>query len=68
MRLFSRRQILLSGVAAASAGSAVAALSMGEEAPDFTLPGTDGKNTTLSSFRGRNNVVLAFFPKAFTGG
>ncbi len=68
MRLFSRRQILLSGVAAASAGSAVAALSMGEEAPDFTLPGTDGKNTTLSSFRGKNNVVLAFFPKAFTGG
>ena len=36
--------------------------------PDFTLPSTDGTEVTLSSFAGQKNVVLAFFPKAFTGG
>jgi thioredoxin-dependent peroxiredoxin len=37
-------------------------------APDFTLPSTQGGTVTLSSFRGKNVVVLAFFPAAFTGG
>ncbi len=36
-------------------------------APDFTLPSTEGSDVTLSSFRGKTNVVLAFFPLAFTG-
>lgn len=39
---------------------------VGSPAPDFTLNGTDGKAHTLSEYRGRN-VVLFFFPKAFTG-
>jgi len=43
-------------------------LKVGDEAPDFTLPGTDGKPVKLSDFRGKKNVVLAFFPAAFTGG
>jgi len=43
-------------------------LKIGDEAPDFTLPGTDGKPVKLSDFRGKKNVVLAFFPAAFTGG
>jgi thioredoxin-dependent peroxiredoxin len=43
-------------------------LKVGDEAPDFTLPGTDGKPVKLSDYRGKKNVVLAFFPAAFTGG
>jgi hypothetical protein len=43
-------------------------LKEGDMAPDFTLPSTQGGKVTLSSFRGKNNVVLAFFPAAFTGG
>lgn len=43
-------------------------LKVGDAAPDFTLPATDGKKVTLSEFRGKKNVVLAFFPAAFTGG
>ena len=39
---------------------------VGQPAPDFTLNGTDGKAHTLSAYRGKN-VVLFFFPKAFTG-
>lgn len=39
---------------------------VGEIAPDITLPSTAGGVVTLSSFRGRHNVLLAFFPAAFT--
>lgn len=39
----------------------------GEPAPDFTLASTSGARVTLSSFRGKKNVLLAFFPLAFTG-
>jgi cytochrome oxidase Cu insertion factor (SCO1/SenC/PrrC family) len=41
---------------------------VGDMAPDFTLPDTSNKKVTLSEFRGKNNVVLAFFVLAFTGG
>jgi peroxiredoxin len=43
-------------------------LKVGDMAPDFTLTSTQGGKVTLSSFRGKNVVVLAFFPAAFTGG
>ena len=39
--------------------------SVGSTAPDFTLPSTAGSSVTLSAFRGKN-VLLAFFPLAFT--
>jgi peroxiredoxin Q/BCP len=42
-------------------------LRCGDEAPDFTLPGTDGRMHTLSALRGRT-VVLAWFPRASTPG
>ncbi len=44
-------------------------LKVGDEAPDFTLPDNNNKPVKLlSDFRGKKNVVLAFFPAAFTGG
>lgn len=43
-------------------------LKVGDLAPDFTLPGSDGKTYKLSEFKGKKAVVLAWFPKAFTGG
>lgn len=39
----------------------------GDPAPDFTLKNTALEEVTLSSFRGRSNVVLLFVPLAFTG-
>ncbi len=44
-----------------------AELKVGDMAPDFTLPGTDGKTYSLKELRG-HWVVLGWFPKAFTGG
>lgn len=51
-----------------TAGFGATPLAVGDEAPDFSLPATDGSEMSLASYRGRSNVVLAFFPKAFTGG
>lgn len=39
---------------------------VGSLAPDFTLASTSGSDVTLSSFRGKSAVLLAFFPLAFT--
>ena len=43
-------------------------LKVGDKAPDFELKGSDNKSYTLSQFKGNKNVVMAFFPMAFTGG
>jgi cytochrome oxidase Cu insertion factor (SCO1/SenC/PrrC family) len=64
------------GAAAAQPGAAQAPrppaikthLKIGDVAPDFNLPGTDGKTYKLSDFKGKKNVVLAIFVLAFTGG
>lgn len=40
----------------------------GDEAPDFELMASDGRTYRLSEFSGRQGVVIAWFPKAFTGG
>lgn len=42
-------------------------LKVGDVAPAFALPGSDGKVHRLSDYKGKT-VVLAWFPKAFTGG
>ena len=42
-------------------------LQVGDEAPDFQLPGTTGGPAKLSDYRGKKSVILAFFPASFTG-
>src|SRR3954451_1965027 len=43
-------------------------LKVGDQAPDFSLPASDGKTYKLSDFKGKQAVVVAWFPKAFTSG
>ena len=46
-------------------------LKVGDEAPDFSVSAGNTSNrqaVKLSDFRGKKNVILAFFPAAFTGG
>ena len=45
-----------------------ASLNVGDAAPDFSLQGSDGETYTLSDFRGKQAVVIAWFPKAYTSG
>ena len=63
------RMTLAALIAAVTLGSQfVAALEVGDKAPDFSLQASDGKTYSLSQFLGEMPVVIAFFPKAFTGG
>ena len=43
-------------------------LKVGDVAPAFNLPGSDGRTHRLADYKGKSAVVLAWFPKAFTGG
>src|ERR671916_434942 len=43
-------------------------LKVGDPAPDFALTDTEGQTVKLSDYRGKKNVVLAFYVLAFTGG
>jgi peroxiredoxin Q/BCP len=43
-------------------------LKVGDIAPAFSAPGSDGKTHALADSKGKQYVVLAWFPKAFTGG
>ena len=50
-------------------GLAFAAPEIGEPAPDFSMQGSDGNTYSLEQLvTGDNAIVIAFFPKAFTGG
>lgn len=45
-----------------------ATIRVGDKAPEFTLPDTDGKPVSLTQLLADGPVILAFFPKAFTPG
>lgn len=63
------RLVVTALIAVIALGSQVAAaLEVGDKAPDFSLQASDGNTYTLSQFIGNKPVVIAFFPKAFTGG
>ena len=69
--MFVRSLVLALGLSlAASAAFAQTPveLKVGDAAPDFTLQASDGKTYTLSNFKGKQAVVVAWFPKAFTQG
>jgi hypothetical protein len=49
-------------------GTSPRSLLVGDLAPEFSLPGNDGKQYRLADYRGRQAVVLVWFAKAFTEG
>lgn len=55
---------LLSPARVAMAGE----LAVGDPAPDFALAGSDGRTHRLADYRGKQAVVVAWFPMAFTSG
>lgn len=46
--------------------AATATIDVGQQAPDFELKGPHGQPVTLAEYRGKKNVVLVFFPLAFS--
>ena len=58
----------LTAITFSLAASAAGALEVGDQAPDFLLEATDGKTYSASQFEGKETVVIAWYPKAFTGG
>jgi peroxiredoxin Q/BCP len=65
---FGLAAMLVAGAVSLNAAQGAAELKVGDMAPDFTLPGTDGKTHKLSDYRGKQAVVVAWFPRAFTQG
>ena len=59
---------MLMMAAAGGAQTPAPELKVGDPAPDFSLPASDGKTYKLSDFKGKQAVVIAWFPKAFTQG
>ena len=60
--------LTLAGLGLAAGSAAAGDLKVGDQAPNFKLQATDGKTYELSNFKGKEAVVLAWFPKAFTQG
>ena len=66
--LFALLSTALAATLVAQAPPPKTHLKVGDTAPDFELTSTAGGKAKLSDFRGKKNVVLAFYPAAFTGG
>lgn len=59
---------LLLAVCVATPAFAADPPKVGDDAPDFSMVGSDGKTYKLSDFKGKQAVVVAWYPRAFTGG
>jgi len=66
MRIGSKSMLSLAALLATVSGELVLALSVGDKAPDITLPSTTQEKWTLSEVLGKKNVVLFGFIGAFT--
>lgn len=60
--------VMLASVPALAQDEKVVELKVGDKAPEWDLKASDGKSYKLADFKGKQAVVLAFFPKAFTPG
>jgi peroxiredoxin Q/BCP len=59
---------ILALIALLTVPMAALSLEVGDMAPDFELPASDGKTYALEQFKGKQAIVIAWYPKAFTGG
>ena len=66
--IFVMMVLTLAGLGMAAAPASAGDLKVGDQAPNFKLQASDGKTYQLSEFKGKEGVVLAWFPKAFTQG
>ena len=66
--LMSGLAVAVVAMAAAQTPGGAVDLKVGDPAPNFTLQASDGKTYTLADFKGKQAVVLAWFPKAATQG
>jgi peroxiredoxin Q/BCP len=69
MRVLPKTTVLIPLAAVALAATVTAAgggLKVGDVAPSFSLPGSDGKQYTLANYKGKQAVVIAWFAKAFS--
>ena len=60
--------LALAGLGLAAIPASAGDLKVGDQAPNFKLQASDGKTYQLADFKGKESVVLAWFPKAFTQG
>ena len=63
-----RAMLAAAGAFVSCAFQPAAELKPGDPAPDFSLEGSDGRTHRLADYKGRQAIVLAWFPKAFTSG
>ena len=67
-----KRKLMMAGTLMAAMmlalGSAHAEVKVGDKAPKFEMVGSDGKTYTSEQFEGKKVIVIAWYPKAFTGG
>lgn len=66
-----KKALLIAGVLigmTAFSSNARADLAVGDDAPNFSMKGSDGETYELSDYKDKQAVVVAWYPKAFTGG